>query len=120
LNATRKVFDGRRELAYRLHALDGLLPLRRLSALCAFGIDRVGLFEVVLGDEQANVERLDHRLGVAAQVEPDRGRGQLELAVVEYVAWFNNERLHEMLNDRPPREVEELYAVKSAVTTPTQ
>jgi len=34
-------------------------------------------------------------------------RSQLELAVVEYVAWFNNERLHEALNDRPPREVEE-------------
>ena len=31
-------------------------------------------------------------------------RSQLELAVVEYVAWFNNERLHEMLDDRPPQE----------------
>ena len=47
-------------------------------------------------------------------------RSQLELAVVEYVAWFNNERLHEMLDDRPPREVEELYAAKKAVMTPTQ
>jgi putative transposase len=47
-------------------------------------------------------------------------RSQLELAVVEYVAWFNNERLHEALDDRPPREVEELYAVKTRATTPTQ
>jgi transposase InsO family protein len=39
-------------------------------------------------------------------------RSQLELAVLEYVAWFNNERLHENLSDRPPREIEELYAVK--------
>jgi len=39
-------------------------------------------------------------------------RSQLELAVLEYVAWFNNERLHENLGDRPPREIEELYAVK--------
>ena len=31
-------------------------------------------------------------------------RSQLELAIVEYVAWFNNERLHESLDDRPPRE----------------
>ena len=31
-------------------------------------------------------------------------RTQLELAIVEYVAWFNNERLHEALGDRPPRE----------------
>jgi transposase InsO family protein len=45
-------------------------------------------------------------------------RSQLELAVVEYVAWFNNERLHEALEDRPPREIEELYAVKSRPTTP--
>ena len=40
-------------------------------------------------------------------------RSQLELAVLEYVAWFNNERLHEALEDRPPREVEELYAAKN-------
>jgi putative transposase len=47
-------------------------------------------------------------------------RSQLELAVVEYVAWFNNERLHEALDDRPPRELEELYAAKEAATTPTK
>ena len=41
-----------------------------------------------------------------------RTRSRLELAVVEYVAWFNHERLHEALGDRTPREVEELYAVK--------
>ena len=46
-------------------------------------------------------------------------RSQLELAVVEYVAWFNNSRLHEALEDRPPREVEELYAVKDGPITPT-
>jgi putative transposase len=45
-------------------------------------------------------------------------RSQLELAVVEYVAWFNNERLHEALGDRPPREIEDLYAVKDRPTTP--
>lgn len=43
-------------------------------------------------------------------------RSQLELAVVEYVAWFNNERLHEALGDRPPREVDELYAAKNRPT----
>jgi putative transposase len=47
-------------------------------------------------------------------------RSQLELAVVEYVAWFNNERLHEALDDRPPREVEELYAAKSRATIPVK
>jgi putative transposase len=47
-------------------------------------------------------------------------RSQLELAVVEYVAWFNNERLHEALSDRPPREVEDLYAAKDRSITPTR
>ena len=45
-------------------------------------------------------------------------RSQLELALVEYVAWFNNARLHEALEDRPPREVEELYAAKERATIP--
>ena len=35
-----------------------------------------------------------------------RTRTQLELAVVEYVAWFNNERLHTSLGGIPPAEFE--------------
>ncbi len=35
-----------------------------------------------------------------------RTRSQLELAVVEYVAWFNSARLHSALGYRPPAEVE--------------
>jgi hypothetical protein len=31
-------------------------------------------------------------------------------AVVEYLGWFNNDRLHESLGDIPPGEFEELYA----------
>jgi putative transposase len=41
-----------------------------------------------------------------------RSRAQLELAVVEYVAWFNNDRLHEALGDLPPAEFESLYAAR--------
>jgi len=41
-----------------------------------------------------------------------RTRAQLELAVVEYVAWFNNDRLHESLGDLPPAELEDLYVVQ--------
>lgn len=41
-----------------------------------------------------------------------RTRSQLELAVVEYVAWFNNDRLHEALGDLPPSEFESLYAAQ--------
>jgi hypothetical protein len=47
-----------------------------------------------------------------------RTRSQLDPAVVEYIAWFNDSRLHENLDDRPPREIEELYAAKSRPTTP--
>ena len=35
-----------------------------------------------------------------------RNRSQLELAIVEYVAWFNNERLHTSLGGVPPAEYE--------------
>jgi transposase InsO family protein len=38
-----------------------------------------------------------------------RSRSQLELAVVEYIAWFNNDRLHESLGDVSPVEFESLY-----------
>jgi putative transposase len=46
-------------------------------------------------------------------------RSHLELAIVEYISWFNDSRLHENLGDRPPREIEELYAAKTRTTTPT-
>jgi putative transposase len=39
-----------------------------------------------------------------------RTRAQLELAVVEYISWFNHDRLHEALGDIPPLEFETLYA----------
>ena len=35
-----------------------------------------------------------------------RTRIQLELAVVEYVGWFNHTRLHQALGDLPPAEFE--------------
>lgn len=37
-----------------------------------------------------------------------RSRSQLELAIVEYVGWFNGVRLHESLGDLPPAEFETL------------
>jgi putative transposase len=39
-----------------------------------------------------------------------RTRAQLELAIVEYVGWFNQARLHEALGDLPPAELKALYA----------
>ena len=37
-----------------------------------------------------------------------RTRSQLELAVVEYIGWFNDTRLQESLGDLPPSEFERL------------
>jgi putative transposase len=47
-----------------------------------------------------------------------RTRSQLELAIVEYVAWFNTTRLHESLGDRPPAEFEALYAPRDETIHP--
>jgi putative transposase len=41
-------------------------------------------------------------------------RAQLELAVVEYIAWFNHQRLHESLGDIPPAEHELLHEFRYA------
>src|SRR5207245_3771628 len=39
-----------------------------------------------------------------------RSRTQLELAVVEYVAWFNNERIHTSLGGVAPADFERHHA----------
>src|SRR5947209_11385048 len=39
-------------------------------------------------------------------------RSQLELGGVEYIAWFNHDRLHESLGDIPPVEFETLAALR--------
>jgi putative transposase len=43
-------------------------------------------------------------------------RSQIELAVVEYIGWFNNSRLHETLGDLPPVEYEQLWHLDRALT----
>ncbi len=43
-----------------------------------------------------------------------RSRSQLELAVVEWIAWFNDDRLHESLGDIPPSEFEALHETRSS------
>ena len=42
-----------------------------------------------------------------------RTRSQLELAVVEYISWFNQDRLHASLDDVPPAEFEAAHAATS-------
>ncbi|HYO46385.1 MAG TPA: IS3 family transposase [Gemmatimonadota bacterium] len=43
-----------------------------------------------------------------------RSRTQLELAVVEYIGWFNHSRLHESLGDLPPAEFEQMHELAKA------
>jgi putative transposase len=45
-----------------------------------------------------------------------RSRPQLELAIVEYLGWFNNARLHESLGDIPPVEFEQQQTDREAIT----
>ena len=47
-----------------------------------------------------------------------RSRSQLELATVEYVGWFNHQRLHEALGDIPPVEFEQNHALEAALNAP--
>ncbi|MGA8718179.1 MAG: IS3 family transposase, partial [Solirubrobacteraceae bacterium] len=47
-----------------------------------------------------------------------RSRAQLELATVEYVGWFNHDRLHEALGDIPPIEFEQRHALIPPVDGP--
>jgi putative transposase len=49
-----------------------------------------------------------------------RTRSQLELAIVEYVGWFNHDRLHESLGDVPPAEFEALNAIPLETITSTK
>jgi putative transposase len=74
-----------------------------------------------VGDAYANAAAESFVDTFKTELVADRtwtSRSQLELAIVSYVAWFNNTRLHESLGDRPPQEIEELYAVKSRPTIP--
>jgi putative transposase len=46
-----------------------------------------------------------------------RSRSQLELATVEYIGWFNHDRLHESLGDIPPVEFEQLHHACQSLTS---
>jgi putative transposase len=46
-----------------------------------------------------------------------RSRNRLELAVVEYLGWFNTDRLHHALGDLPPAEFEAHSPPRTETTT---
>jgi putative transposase len=48
-----------------------------------------------------------------------RTRSQLELAIVEYLGWFNHDRLHQSLGDIPPAEFEALHAPRFLSQAPS-
>jgi putative transposase len=45
-----------------------------------------------------------------------RSRNQLELAIVEYIGWYNAARLHESLGYTPPAEYEQRHATREPST----
>ena len=45
-----------------------------------------------------------------------RTRGQLELAIVEWIGWYNTRRLHGELGDIPPLEYELAHALSTSAT----
>ena len=47
-----------------------------------------------------------------------RSRAQLELATVQWVGWFNHDRLHETLGDIPPVEFEAAPRPQAGVQQP--
>jgi hypothetical protein len=54
--------------------------------------------------------------GVRLALESGRPtRSQIELAIVEYLGWFNNSRLHESLGDIPPAELEQRHPNRRAL-----
>jgi putative transposase len=48
-----------------------------------------------------------------------RSRTQLELAIVEYLGWFNTGRLHQALGDLPPSEYKTLRPPRPETITST-
>jgi putative transposase len=47
-----------------------------------------------------------------------RTKAQLELAIVEYISWFNHDRLHSALGDIPPAEFEHAHGARIGSETP--
>jgi hypothetical protein len=45
-----------------------------------------------------------------------RTRAQLEIATIEWVGWYNHERLHESLGDIPPAEFEAAAASNALIS----
>lgn len=49
-----------------------------------------------------------------------RSRDEAELAVVEWIGWYNHRRLHSALGDVPPSEYEEIYHRDNREPTPSK
>ena len=48
-----------------------------------------------------------------------RSRAQLELTLVKWVGWYNNQRLHEALGDIPPAELTRIFFTQLSIVGST-
>jgi transposase InsO family protein len=67
---------------------------------------------------QAATRQRNHRSQLQAEYSSGtRSRTEVEHAVVRWVGWYNNERIHTSIGDMPPTEYEDLYY--GVINTPT-
>ncbi|MBX6386087.1 MAG: transposase [Microbispora sp.] len=86
------------------------------AAVCSVG-SRGDSYDNALAESTIGLYKTEliHRHG------PWNGLGELEIATMERVDWYNNRRLHSVCNDLPPAEYETRYRTKTdpAILTST-
>jgi transposase InsO family protein len=91
---------------------------RATGARSARAVEDEWLVEKILAIHAANYYAYgSRRMWKALTDRVWRTRSQLELAIVEYVGWFNSARLHGALDDLPPAEFEALSTIPNQTIT---
>jgi transposase len=105
--ATRLVFESGRPIAHA--GADLGLPSETLRKYVRqVEADEGRCPDLPSSEEREEIRELRREVAELRRAN-GRTRSQLELAVVGYVAWFNNERLHTSLGGVPPAEYEQLH-----------
>jgi hypothetical protein len=105
-------------IVINLDSHDGFLATRRADAVLAFPSPADAPSRMAASNALAEsfLDSFKTEL-IAGRVW--RTRSQLELAIVEYVGWFNHTRLHQSLCDLPPAEYEALRPPRPETITST-